>query len=43
MAFLALDLLSAEAQAGTIEQRHRHNLESFFWIWDRIAAWYDNG
>jgi len=37
--FLALDLLTADAQDGKAERRYRYDLESFLWI----TACYDNG
>jgi hypothetical protein len=41
--FLALDLLTKDAQDGKVERRYRHDLESFLWVLMWIAACYDNG
>jgi hypothetical protein len=41
--FLSLDLLTSDAQAGKVERRYRHDLESFLWVLMWITACYDNG
>jgi hypothetical protein len=41
--FLALDLLTKDAQDGKVERRYRHDLESFLWVLMWITACYDNG
>ena len=40
--FLALDLLTADAQDGKVERLYRHDLESFLWVLMWIAACYDS-
>jgi hypothetical protein len=41
--FLALDLLTEDAQDGKVERRYRHDLESFLWVLMWITTCYDNG
>ncbi|KAG2341852.1 hypothetical protein BDR05DRAFT_1060717 [Suillus weaverae] len=41
--FMALDLLTAEAQRGEVKHLYRHDLESFMWCFAWIAMRYENG
>jgi hypothetical protein len=41
--FMALDLLSAEAQRGKVKHLYRHDLESFMWVFIWICFNYRGG
>jgi hypothetical protein len=41
--FMALDLLSAEAQRGEVKHLYRHDLESFMWVFIWICFSYRGG
>jgi hypothetical protein len=41
--FMALDLLSADAQRGEVKHLYRHDLESFIWVFIWICFTYSEG
>ncbi|KAG2120529.1 uncharacterized protein F5147DRAFT_831813 [Suillus discolor] len=41
--FMALDLLTEQAQRGEVKHLYRHDLESFVWVFTWISLRYDNG
>ncbi|KAG2032589.1 hypothetical protein BDR03DRAFT_903550 [Suillus americanus] len=41
--FMALELLSAQAQRGEVKHLYRHDLESFMWCFAWICLRYENG